>query len=359
MSIPVQISGTGTFFPETVRRNDDFAWRDAGVAPERVDRSGVLERRWASPSQTILDLADAAIARALDAAAIAPESVDRMLLVTSTFQPDLLVPSGVVALQDRLNMRRCQSTTIVDTCCGSLVAMDLAAALVRSGAARHVVVVAAETFSKTFQPSSPVTFEIGMGMGDGAGAVVLSARPGDRDSLLSSFLHSSADFQSGLGMRPSCAPSPAGTRASIAFGSAGDPPTWRGIPVSKEGLVEALQWFTSTTVPSAVREALRRAGLSVEQVDFFLLHQPNRLFLDKWKTEIGVPEPKTLDTLWRYGNLSSVSVLANLDEAWRTARIQPGDRIVMASAGEGAVWGAMVWLWNARSPVEARQTQRP
>jgi len=353
MMHPVNVVGVGTSFPQQTKGNSDFAWQQAGVKPERLARSGIVERRWAESQQTIIDLAREACVAALKSAQVSPEEVDRLILVTSTLRPGIIVPSGAVILQDQLGMRRCQATTLLETCCGSLVAMEHAASMIRAGIARNVVVVSSETFSKTFNPGSPTTFEIGMSMGDGAGAVVLSGREDLEDGLVTSFTRSCSDFQGGLGMRPMLLGQDGERESRIAFGSSGGPPTFRGQPVAGGELIEALQWFTTSTVPAAVAEALSRAGLATEQVDFFILHQPNRMFLEGWKREARIPEHRTLDTLAQYGNLSSVSVLANLDAAYRQGKVKPDDLVLLASAGEGATWGAMIWKWRLSRKEEA------
>lgn len=348
MSRGVIIAGVGSAFPEKVKRNSDFDYLSAGVQEERVRRGGVQERRWSGPSESNLDLAERACRRALASAGVSASEIDRLLLVTSTMQSGMLVPAGAVKVQDRLGVKGVAST-VLETCCGSILAMDMAVGMIRSGQARHVLVVASETFSKTFNPSHAMTFEIGMGMGDGAAAVVLSCAQGSGDGWVASFVRSSSDFQSGLGMRALLS---GRGEAVVAFGQGSCPPTWQGRPLSKGSLVDALQWFTSTTVPAAIRGVLAKAKMAVEQVDFFVLHQPNRRFLEAWKTEAGIPEGKTLDTLSRLGNLSSVSVLANLDVAWRTGRIARGDHVVLAAAGEGAVWGSMLWKWEIDTPTQ-------
>lgn len=346
----VNILGVGTYFPRREMSNADFDYAAAGVDPVRVARGGVASRRWAARDETVVDLAEIATRRALSSAGVGPDEVDRLILVTSTLQPGLLVPTGAVRLQSRLGLHHAQALTLVDTCCGSLIAMEMASSVVRSGTARVAVVVASETFSKTFNPTSPTTFEIGMSMGDSAGAVVLGSRPGWDDGLIATYGCSAASFQSGLGMRPSASGTGNDGSARLAFGLGPAPPSYDGEPLARSQIVEALKRFTTTTIPAAIRGVLERGGLGVSDVDFFVLHQPNRMFLEAWKAEVGVPETKTLDTLRRFGNLSSVSVLANLDAAWRAGRLAPGDTVVMASAGEGAVWGALAWKWRLGTP---------
>lgn len=342
----VQFAGIGVHFPDQVVANSDFPWQAAGVSEQHLARAGVRERRHAAAQETILELAYHASIQAIEHAGLSGSDVDRLILVTSTLQPGLLVPSGAIVLQDRLGMHNGQASTLLETCCGSIIALEQGAAMIRAGMARHVLIVAAETFSKTFHPTSPTTFEIGMSMGDGAGAAVLSASERGPDALIGSYVRSHADFQSGLGMRPMCVEESGTSSAVLGFGSSGAGPTFRGKPLAGQELIEALHWFTTTTVPAAIREVLAACRMGAGDVDFYCLHQPNRMFLDSWKREASIPETRTLDTLELFGNLSSVSVLANLHAAWEQGRLQRDDTVLIAAAGEGASYGAMLWKWG-------------
>ncbi len=346
MTPPVNIAGIGTYFPRQVKRSADFAFAEAGVEACWVEESGVKERRWAAPEESIVDLGWRAARRALDHAGLRPADIDGLFLVSSTLQPDLVVPSGAARLQTKLGIERGAAFFLLETCCGALMAMDLAAAAIRAGRATNVLVVAAETFSKTFNPTSPFTFKIGMNMGDGAGAVVLTGRADWEEGLVSSWLKSSGDFQSGLGMRPDCRVVDGEQRTGLAFGFGRVPPSAGGKPLPPELAFKEIKRFTSSAVPAALEAACRQAGVGAKDVDFYLLHQPTRDFLEAWKQAAGVPPEKTVDSLERLGNLSSVSVLANLDLAYQQQKLRPGATVALAAVGEGGSWGAMLWKWR-------------
>jgi len=346
MAIPVNIAGIGTYFPRKVKKSADFDCAAAGVDPRWVEKSGILERRWASAEEAIVDLACQAGRRALEHAALSPKDIDRLFLVSSTLQPTFVVPGGAERLQTKLGIEQGPTFFLLETCSGALKAMDLAAASIRTGQAKNVLVVAAETFSKTFNPSSELTFKIGMSMGDGAAAVVLSGRPDWDDGQVASWLKSSGDFQSGLGMRPDVLEEDGEKRTGIIFGFGKVPPSSGGRPLPPNDAIREIKAFTTRTVPAALEAARAQAGLGREEIDFYLLHQPNREFIEAWKREAGIPEEKTLDTLRSLGNLSSVSVLTNLDMAYQAGRLKPGATVALAAVGEGGSWGAMIWKWR-------------
>ncbi|HEY3354702.1 MAG TPA: ketoacyl-ACP synthase III [Polyangia bacterium] len=344
--VSVNIAGIGTYLPDTVKRNEDFDLAAGGLDAAWLAESGLRERRWAAPEETILDLALGAARRALGHARLSPNEVDLLILVSSTFRPSQLVPTGAVQLQDRLGIHKCLTLFLAETCCGALMALELAAAYLRAGQARNALIVAAETFSKTFNPASGLTFRIGFSMGDGAGAVVLSAGQDAPDGHVASYFDSSASFQSGLGIKPECVVTDGAPGAGLRFGFGGTPPSQDGRFLAPHEALDAIRRFTTTTVPVAVRGALERAGMTGDDVALFILHQPNRKFLEAWRAELAIPQERTLDTLSRFGNLSSVSVLVNLDMAYQTGRLHPGDTVLLASVGEGANWGAMLWRWR-------------
>ncbi|MBI5548869.1 MAG: 3-oxoacyl-ACP synthase III family protein [Deltaproteobacteria bacterium] len=365
MTVPVNIAGIGTYGPRLVKKSADFDCAAAGVDPQWVSETGIQERRWASSEESIVDLAWHAGRRALEHADLSPKVIDGLFLVSSTLQPGLIVPSGAARLQTKLGIEKGSAFFLLETCCGALMAMDLAAASIRAGRATNVLVVAAETFSKTFNPTNPLTFKIGMSMGDGAAAVVLTGRSDWPDGQVATWLKSSGDFQSGLGMRPDCQEQDGEKRAGIFFGFGRVPPSSGGKPLPPDGAIKEIKRFTTSTVPAALEAARTQAGLGPDDIDFYLLHQPSREFLDGWKRAANIPPGKTLDTLQNLGNLSSVSVLTNLDMAYQQGRLLPGATVALAAVGEGGSWGAMIWKWRltpdsrhrsllAEPPVELR-----
>lgn len=346
MTHPVNIMGVGTYFPERVVQNEEFDMEAAGVDPSWPEKAGFRERRHAAPHETVVDLAVEAGRRAIDHAGVEPEEIDRVFLISSTFRQTTLMPSGVVELKEKLSIRHAMGVFMAETCCGVLMAMDIARAYIGSGQARNVLIVASETFSKTFNPTSGPTFRIGMGMGDGAGAVVLTGRPDWEDGHVGSYFESNADFKSGLVLKPDRVQVNGSVRTGLFFGFGNTPPSYKGRFLSPSEAIEEIKRFTTRTVPRAIERVMRQNDLERSDIDFFVLHQPNRKFLDGWIEAAEIPAEKTCDTMDRFGNLSSVSVLANLDWSYQKGLIEKGDTLLMAAVGEGANWAATVWRWR-------------
>ncbi len=183
-------------------------------------------------------------------------------------------------------------------------------------------------------------------MGDGAGAVILSGKEELENGKLGSYLITNADFQGGLGLRVDEVVINQQRKIGLFFGFGNIPPSYKGKFLLPEQALDEIKKFTSHAIPDAINKVFEKYSFSDTDVDFYILHQPNRLFIEAWKKNAKISEDKTLDTLEKYGNLGSVSVLANLDTAYQSGRIKKGDIIVMASVGEGANWGAMIWKWQ-------------
>jgi 3-oxoacyl-[acyl-carrier-protein] synthase III len=352
MGHPVNIIGIGTYFPPDVKKNSDFDYASVGIGDEWLEKAGLKERRYASPEKSIIDLAYRASLRAIQHASIYPEDIDLLIFVSSMVKNNQIFPTGVANLQQKLGIINCMSLYILETCCGSLMAMEIGSYAVMAGQARNVLVIASETYSKVFNPDSEINYKVGMSMGDGAGAVILSGKEAMENGKLGSYFISNADFQDELGLRVDEVVINQQRKIGLLFGFGNLPPSYKGKFISPENVLEEIKKFTSYTIPDAINKVLEKHSFSDADIDFYILHQPHRRFIEAWKENAKISENKTLDTLEKYGNLGSVSVLANLDTAYQIGRIKKGDTIVMASVGAGANWGAMIWKWQIEPDEE-------
>ncbi|CAN2040131.1 3-oxoacyl-(acyl-carrier-protein) synthase III [Candidatus Magnetomoraceae bacterium gMMP-15] len=346
MKIPVNIIGIGTYFPPIIKKNSDFDYVSVGISDEWVEKAGLKERRYADPKEDIIDLAYRASLRAIKHANIKPEDIDLLLLVSSTFKNNQTTPTGVANLQQKLAITECMSLYIAETCCGALMAIELGSNAIMAGQAKNVLVIASETLSKIFNPSAKLTSMVGMSMGDGAGAVVLTGNKSLKNGKLGSYIISNADFQGGLGIKVDEVSINQTRNIGLFFGFGSLPPSYKGRFLSPEDAIKEIKKFTSNAIPDAIQKVFEKSSFTDKDIDFYILHQPNRAFIEAWKENAGISKDKTLDTLEKYGNLSSVSVLANLDMAYQLGKIKKGDNIIIASVGEGANWGAMIWKWQ-------------
>src|SRR5260370_40054791 len=168
------INGSGTCLPEHIVTNEEIAER-LGLAPEQIFKSsGIRARRWVERGTTTSGLAANALRAALEDASLAAGDIDYLLFGTMT--PDRFIPGTAPAVQNALGLREIPCLDLRAACCNALYSLQLARALVSSGAARHVAICLAEVQSP-FLALSPESGTLSMLFGDGAAALIASAEP--------------------------------------------------------------------------------------------------------------------------------------------------------------------------------------
>ncbi|MFM1904354.1 MAG: 3-oxoacyl-[acyl-carrier-protein] synthase 3 [Planctomycetota bacterium] len=327
-AVGFRLAAAGSCVPDQVVTNADLA--RLGCDPDWIlARSGIQERRHAPPGIATSDLAAAAGRRAIAQAGRAAAEVD--LLVLGTFTPDMCIPSTACIVQDSLGLDA-PAMDVTAACAGFAYSLVTASQFVVAGTSRLPLVIGADTNSRVVDPEDIKTWPL---FGDGAGAVLLEATgpvdPGREQGLLAFALGSD-----GRG---------AGLLACPMSGSRR--------PITAEGLARREQFMQMdgrAVFKWAIRLAeeniaavVARAGLALDQIDLFVLHQANARIIDGIRTALGIPAEKMFLNLDRYGNTSSGSIPLALDEAWRSGRVGPESTIVICGFGGGLAWGTAVW----------------
>lgn len=322
--VPIRVAGTGSYVPEKILSNFELQKTLDTTDEWIVKRTGVRERRIARPDQAVSHLALEASRRALEAAGVAESELDYIMLATIT--PDTHCPSAANWLQAKMDAPQAISFDITAACSGFVFAMDVATRYISSGAARTVLVVAAEVMSRVQDWTDRTNCIL---WGDGAGAVVLKAEEGT-PRILETYLGTDGSGGQNLLM-------PGG-------GSSTTPITYESVDQKKHTLkmIEAsasvrvaVKWFADS-----VLEVLRRAGRTLDEVDHFVPHQANLRMLQAVAKRLDVDFDKFVITVDRYGNISSASSAIALDEAVRSGRVKPGDLVCITVFGGGLTWGA-------------------
>ncbi len=323
-----RIIGSGSYLPSRVLRNAELE-ATLGIGDESIRTlTGVAERRIAAPEQATSDLAFEAAQAALKEAGVAAEDLDLILMATIT--PDTSCPSGACWLQRRLGASRAVAFDVVAACSGFLFGLSVADQYLRTGAARTVLLVAAEVMSRTVNWQDRSTCIL---WGDGAGAVVLRQTEGEQ-GLLSIHIHSEGSRGDSLLL-------PGG-------GSRTTPISHESVDADRHTLkMEGQQAFKVAVrcFSTVCQEALRQNGASVEDVALFVPHQANLRIIQAVAHRLGLPLDRVALTIHKYGNMSSATVPITLDEACREGRIRPGDVVLLAAFGGGLAWGAALFRW--------------
>ena len=325
------ILGTGSYLPERVLTNNDvISIANINSSDEWIrKRVGVVERRFAADDEATSDLAIQAARRALDAADVRPEELDMIVLATTV--PDRIFPGTACIVQGELGAPNAMAFDLPVMCTGTVYAIDIVRRYIEDGSAESALVIGSEVYSRMLDftdRNSCIYF------GDGAGAMVLGRAPAGEPGILTSYVQTD-----GSGYETITAPA-GGTR----------------MPASIETVQHGLHYFqmkpkhvwefATRAFPRAVRTALERANLTVDDIDFLVAHQANINIIKFGMDALGIPMSKTYTTLDRYGNTSGASVAITLDEANRKGLIRRGDLVVLVAFGGGLAWGSAVLRWT-------------
>jgi 3-oxoacyl-[acyl-carrier-protein] synthase-3 len=321
-----RITGTGSALPERVLTNHDLE-RMVDTSDQWIqERTGIRERRIAEEGDKLSDYAVRAAEAALSAAGLEGPDVD--MIVCATVTPDWHLPATACFIQERLGAKG-PAFDLSAGCSGFLYALAAADSFLRTGAARRVLVIGGELLSKYVNWQDRGTCVI---FADGAGAVVLERREGER-GVLETRLHADgrmADF------------------ISIPGGGTQHPPSHSMID---EGLhlihMKGNETFKIAirSLTSVCREVLEARGLGPKDVDLFVPHQANVRIINAVGDRLGVDADHTYLNIERVGNTSAASIPLALDEAVRAGRVAEGDLLLFAAFGAGLTWGASLVRW--------------
>jgi 3-oxoacyl-[acyl-carrier-protein] synthase-3 len=310
-----RIVGTGSYLPSRVMTNADFAARlDTSDAWIR-ERTGIVQRHIADESQASSDLALEASRRALQAAGVAAGELDLIVVATST--PDYIFPSTACLLQAKLGAKGCAAFDVQAVCSGFVYGLCVADNFVKSGAAKRVLVVGAEVFSRILDWNDRGTCVL---FGDGAGAVVLAAdsKPGIHASVLHAD-GSQVDMLSVPG--------------NVCKGRITGSPY---LQMNGQGVFK----YAVRVLDEVARETVAAAGMSLADVDWLIPHQANVRILEATARKLGIAAERLVVTVDHHGNTSAASVPLALDEFVRAGKIRAGHRVLMEGVGGGFTWGA-------------------
>ncbi len=322
------VAGLGVFVPEQVVTNRDFEARLETSDQWIVERTGIRERRYAAPGETVATMAQGAANQALDRAGLTAKDLGALIVATAT--PDRIVPSTGCYLQALIGAHRAAAFDLSAACSGFIYGLTVAEGLIVSGQARHVLVVGGEKLTCITDREDRSTAIL---FGDGAGAVVLSAGAPEGRGLLSSFIKSDGRLADLL---------------YVPGGGTADPISARVVEQRSHFMKMAgreVFKHAVLTMVEACDEAVRRAGVRPEEIDLLIPHQANIRIIDATAKHAAIPPEKVVVTVDRYGNTSAASIPMALAHAEATGRLKRGMLVLLVAFGAGFTWGASVIRW--------------
>ena len=320
--------GLGVAVPEGIVTNEDLSKTLDTTDQWIVERTGIRERRVARPDESLTALTAEASRMALSRAGMSAEELDAIVVATVT--PDRRMPSQACDLQAVLGADRAAAFDIAAACPGFVFAAGVAEGLIASGTYKNVLVLGAERLSTITDWQDRGTAVL---FGDGAGAAVLTPANGDGRGILSTYLRSDGRLAELLHI-----PTGGGMNLLTAenVNDRGQYMKMAGREVFKAAV---------KAMGEACDEALRRAGVTAEDIELFVPHQANLRIIEATAKHSKIPMSKVMVNVDRYGNTSAASIPLALAQAEEEGRLKPGMLILLVAFGAGFTWGATVVRW--------------
>jgi 3-oxoacyl-[acyl-carrier-protein] synthase-3 len=319
-----QIVGCGSYLPARIVTNAELAERVDTTDAWIVQRTGIRQRHVAAADETTSVIGLKAAQAALADAGMKASEIDLIIVATAT--PDHTFPATATQIQAALGIEDGVAFDLQAVCSGFVFALTTADKFLSTGAARTALVIGAETFSRILDWEDRTTCVL---FGDGAGAVVLKAAPGEGTladrGVLATHIRSDGRYKDKLYVDGG----PGSTRTVGFLRMEG-----------KEVFRHAVQNLAET-----VRHTFAETGLSGADIDWFVPHQANRRIIDATADKLGIGHERVVITVDRHGNTSAASIPLALAEAHRDGRIKPGQLVLIEAMGGGFTWGSALIRW--------------
>ena len=318
------VLGCGSYLPRRILTNAELATQIDTSDEWIVQRTGIRQRHIAAEGEFTSHLAIHAARSALANAGVDAQSIDLIVLATST--PDNTFPATAVGVQEALGIHHGAAFDLQAVCSGFVFALATADNFLRTGAFKRALVIGAETFSRILDWNDRGTCVL---FGDGAGALVLDAQPqpglpSDR-GVLTTHLRSDGRHKSKLYVDGG--PSSTGTVGHLRM-------------EGREVFKHAVGMITDVIV-----DAFEATGTSAEQIDWFVPHQANKRIIDASAHKLHIAPQKVVLTVDLHGNTSAASIPLALSVAIADGRVKWGDLVLLEAMGGGFTWGSALVRW--------------
>ncbi len=318
------VTGIGSYLPERCVTNADLEKIVDTSDDWIVQRTGIRQRYLAAEGETTSMLATKAAKAAMDNAGVGPGDIDLIILATAT--PDYTFPATATQVQAALGIHQGVAFDLQAVCSGFVFAVSTADKFLTTGAAKRALVIGAETFSRILDWNDRTTCVL---FGDGAGAIVLEAQPGEGTNadrgVLTSHLRSDGRHREKLYVDGG----PSSTQTVGHLRMSG-----------REVFRHAVGMVTDV-----MTDAFAATKLTAADLDWFVPHQANMRIIDASADKLGIPQATIIKTVDKHGNTSAASIPLALAAGCADGRIKPGDLVMIEAMGGGFTWGAAIIRW--------------
>ncbi|CAK1232671.1 beta-ketoacyl-ACP synthase III [Fructobacillus evanidus] len=316
-----KIIASGHYVPEDVVTNDDLAKVIDTSDEWIVSHTGIQERHVSLQGENTSDLATKAAQQALNEAGVSAEEVD--FIIVTTFTPDGLAPSTAALVQRNLGAKKAFGFDLSTACAGFVFGLTTADNFMKTGQYRYSLVIAAEVNSKMmdFRDRTSTVF-----FGDGAGAVLLA--PSKQGEVVATDLHTIGD-------------------ADVVHSGRIEPLT----SLSADNYPKIDAFFqegrmvyqeVTTLIPNHIQEFLADQNLTIDDVDYVILHQANLRMIEKVAEALNQPMAKFVTNVETYGNSSSAGIAMAFDQL-RESTDLANKKVLLTGFGAGFTYGSLLF----------------
>lgn len=322
-----RITGLGAYVPARRLTNADLEKMVDTSDEWIIRRTGMKERRICGENEFASDLAIGAVEDLIQRYNVRVDDVE--MVIVSTFTPDHFSPSVAALVQGHFGMKAAGAMDMNAACTGFAYAMSIADALIYAGQFKKILVIAAEAVSKVADYTDRNTCIL---FGDGAAALLLerNVEEGTAGSMMASYFVSDGTLAASV----TC------TNLSSQL---------LGREVGKKRLFEQdgrfLYEYVLKTVPTGVNALMKKAGLGLEDITWFVPHSANLRMISALCERIGMPEEKMLVSNEYYGNTSSASIPLAIWKALSEDKVKKGDVMLLYGFGGGLTQGGVIIKW--------------
>ncbi|MGW8886184.1 beta-ketoacyl-ACP synthase 3 [Streptomyces sp. NPDC055749] len=308
--------GIGGYRPHRVVGNAEICRLIDSSETWIESRSGIVERRFAGPDETLPMMATAAAEKALAQAGTPPAEID--LVLVASMSNLVQTPPLSVRVAHELGARGAAAVDLSAACAGFCHALAMASDAVRAGSARRVLVIGAERMTDIVEPSDRT---ISFLFADGAGAAVVGEAPAP-----------------GIGpvVRRADGANAEALRMTAPWAGTGERPWMR-----MDGR-RVFRWAMDEVAPAAAR-ALDEAGTSPDALDVFVPHQANLRMIDLMSERLGLTGATAVARdVTHTGNTSAASIPLALESMLASQQASTGDTALLVGFGAGLNYAAQV-----------------
>ena len=318
-----KVSGCGSYLPEKIVTNDDLS-KTIDTNDQWIrERTGIGQRHIAAKGEMTSDLAANAAKQAMKDADIAPENIDLIMVATTT--PDKTFPSTAAYVQAKIGNTTAAAMDLQAVCSGFVYGLHLADALIQAGSHKNILLIGAEVMSRVLDWEDRGTCIL---FGDGAGAFVIQATEGSKDTdsaILHSQIHCDGSFTDILT-----------TNGGTSFNQQAGTIFMEGGEVFRHAV---------SKMSTASKQAMDAAGLTSDDIDWVVPHQANQRILLSCAKKLGATEDKLISTVEHHANTSSASIPLAIDAAYRAGKIKDKNILLLPALGAGLTWGSCIIRW--------------